>query len=213
MASDRAYTALLSHLSTYPPRLPLSTIQSALGHHLANTGGPTPTPLAAIAVTSTLYLTQPFTHDRLQSLLTAFRYAAHLKYRAVLTEIETRTVGQALLGLSAERIIGQWVGEVLEGIQGAHPTLRLASCNGLLLGVEDIRIGNKTEHKKGVDVGSVRSSLEDEAVVSLAEVMDTYAYGFGTSPSGAVEEWEKEFQPAGRGTFEVIQNLIIINDS
>ena len=97
-------------------------------------------------------------------------------------------------------MIGQWVSDVLKGIHGGHPVLRLASCSGLLLGIEDLRIGNKGEKEQEIDVGNAKTGVENETVVALAEVMDTYAYAPGTVPSG-VEEWEKEFQPAGQGTF------------
>ena len=104
-------------------------------------------------------------------------------------------------------MIGQWVSDVLKGIHGGHPVLRLASCSGLLLGVEDLRIGETGEKEQGIDVGNARSGVENETVVALAEVMDTYAYAAGTVPPG-VEEWEKEFQPAGQGRF--ILKIVII---
>ena len=49
-------------------------------------------------------------------------------------------------------------------------------------------------------MGNAITGVENETVVALAEVVDTYAYATGTVPPG-VEEWEKEFQPAGQGTF------------
>lgn len=100
-----------------------------------------------------------------------------------------------------QTVISQWLADILKGIQGGHPVLRLASCSGLLLGVEDLRIGRRSEKKEGIDVGSTRSLVEDETVIALAEVMDTYSHSLnsGVSPSG-VEEWEREFEPAGQGT-------------
>ncbi len=48
--------------------------------------------------------------------------------------------------------------------------------------------------------GPERFGVEDETVVALAEVMDTYAHSFNSiSSTTGVEEWEKEFQPAGQG--------------
>ena len=97
-------------------------------------------------------------------------------------------------------MIGQWVSDVLKGIHGSHPGLRLASYSGFLLGVEDLRIGERREKEQGIDVGNARTGVENETVVALAEVMDIYAYATGTDPHG-VEKWEKEFQLAGQGTF------------
>ncbi|KAF8969004.1 hypothetical protein BDZ97DRAFT_1797362 [Flammula alnicola] len=195
---DRGYTILLSHLHNTASNLPLSTIQGALAHQLA-TISPLPTPLAATAITSPLYLSQPFTHAKLQSFSTAFRHATHLKYRALVDSAKTRSKIQALLGRSMQVVMGQWVTDVLKGVHGGHPVLRLASCSGILLGVEDLKLGEKSEKREGIDVGCARSEVEDETVVALAEVMDTYAYGFGSGASSiGVEEWEKEFQPAGQ---------------
>jgi hypothetical protein len=197
--TDRGYTILLSHLHSPTSKLPLSTLQGALAHHLA-TVSPLPTPLAATAITSPFYLSQPFTYEKLQSFSTAFRHASHLKYRALVDAAKTRSRMHALLGSSMQATMGQWVMDVLQGVHGGHPVLRLASCSGLLLGVEDLKAGEKSEKQEGIDVGTARFAVEDENVVALAEVMDTYAYGFtsGTSLNG-VEEWEKEFQPAGQG--------------
>ena len=44
-------------------------------------------------------------------------------------------------------MIGQWVSDVLKGIHGSHLGLRLASYSGLLVGVEDLRIGERREKK------------------------------------------------------------------
>lgn len=208
-SQDRGYTILLSHLHNTTSQLPLSTLQGALAHHLA-TAWPLPTALAATAISSPFYLSQPFTYDKLQSFSTAFRHAAHLKYRALADAAKTRSTVSTLLGRSMQTTMSQWVSDVLKGVQGGHPVLRLASCSGLLLGVEDLRVGEKSEKKEGVDVGSARSGVEDETVVSLAEVMDTYAYGFSSSPSSSgIEEWEKEFQPAGQGEFFLSNRLRI----
>lgn len=108
-----------------------------------------------------------------------------------------------MLGRSRESVLAQWATDVLRGIQGGHPVLRLAACGGLLLGVEDVRIGEKPEKEEGIDVGNVRFALEDETVVSLAEVMDTYSSNSTAGrefATNGVEEWEKEFHPAGQGS-------------
>jgi hypothetical protein len=106
---------------------------------------------------------------------------------------KSRSKLSTLLGSSIQVVIGRWVSDVLKGIHGGHSVLRLASCSGLLLGVEDLRIGEK-DKEEGIDVGNARSRVEDETIIALAEVMDTYASAAGT-------DWEKEFQPAGEGTF------------
>ncbi|KAJ3512387.1 hypothetical protein NLJ89_g3553 [Agrocybe chaxingu] len=170
--------------------------KAPLAHHLAAIS-PLPTPLAATAISSPFYLTQPFTYEKLQSFSVAFRYATHLKYRALSDAAKLRSKLRTILGRSLQAVIGQWVTDVLQGVQGGHPVLRLAACSGLLLGVEDLKISQKGEKRDGVDVGSARTGVEDETVVALAEVMDTYAYSLGSQSNG-VEEWEREFQPAGQ---------------
>lgn len=202
MASqDRGYTILLSHLHSPTSKLPLSTIQGALAHYLVVTR-PLPTPLAATAITSPFYLSQPFTYDKLQSFCVAFRHATHLKYKALVEATKTRSKLQTLLGRTVQSAMGQWVTDILQGIHGGHPVLRLSSCSGLLLGIDDLRIGGKGDGENGIDVGTSRFAVEDEVVVALAEVMDTYSHGFrsGSSTTG-MEEWEKEFQPAGQGGY------------
>lgn len=191
-ASERV---LLSHLHNAATTLPLPTIQGALAHHLS-TATPLPTPLAATAITSPFYLSQPFTHNKLQSFSTAFRHATHLKYRALVDAAKARSRFRTVLGRSMEAVIGQWVSDILKGIQGGHPVLRLSACTGLLLGLEDLKVGEKGE---GVDVANARPGLEDETVVALAEVMDSYASTVSSGSTPGVEEWEREFQPAGHG--------------
>ena len=80
-------------------KLPLSTIQGALAHNLA-TGMPLPTPLSAGAISSPLYLSQPFTNDIFQSFSTSFRHATHLKYRALVDTEKSRLKLSSLLGKS-----------------------------------------------------------------------------------------------------------------
>jgi len=59
----------------------------------------------------------------------------------------------SILGRSKESALAQWVTDVLKGAQGGHPLLRLAACGGLLLGVADVKEGEK----EGIQVGSARS--------------------------------------------------------
>jgi hypothetical protein len=95
------YTILLTHLhNNTSSKLPLSTIQGALAHHLA-TALPLPTPLAATAISLPPHLSQPFTNEKLQSFSTAFRHATHLKYRAFADAVNSRSTLSTLLGKSA----------------------------------------------------------------------------------------------------------------
>ena len=195
------YTILLSHLHNPATNLAVSTIQGALAYQLANVS-PLPTSLVALTISSPFYLSQPFTYPKLNSLCTAFRHAIHLKYRALVESHKHRSTIGSLFGRTLRTALGQWVTEVLKGLQGGHAVLRLASCTGLLLGIEDLKVGESDDNMKGIDLGNAaRFAVEDEIVVAVAEVMDTYASGFGSSSSNGIEEWEKEFQPAGQGKF------------
>ncbi|KAF9523889.1 hypothetical protein CPB83DRAFT_647670 [Crepidotus variabilis] len=203
-------TALLSHLHNPASTLALQTLQGALAHHLSETT-PTPTPLAATAISSPFYLTQPFTHAKLQSFSTAFRHATHIKYRALLEDSKKRLTLRTILGRSRETLFGQWVSDVFQGIQGGHPVLRLAACSGLLQGVEDVKIGGNPAEKDGLIIGSPRSAVENETIVALAEVMDTYSTTPNTQSSNSIEEWEREFQPAGQDVLSLA--LILASQS
>jgi hypothetical protein len=206
---DRAYSNLLAHLHNVTPSLPLTTIQSALAHYLAHLS-PLPTPLAASAVSSALYLAQPFTNEKLQSLLTAFRHATHLRYRKQKDDIASRSSLGNLFSRSLNVALGQWMDDVVEGIQGGHPVLRLSSLSGLLLGIHDLELEAKKQadgdHARSINLGSARNNVEDELIVAVAEVMDTYSCVLAPASSG---EWEKEFQPTGRGTFSPLQDCHI----
>lgn len=198
-SNDRGYSILLSQLHTTDSRLPLATIQAALSHHLAS-ASPVPTPLAATAISSPYYLTQPFTYEKLQSFSIAFRHASHLKYRNTAKAFKSHSMLRTYLGHSMQAIMAEWVTEVLKGIQGGQSVLTLVASSGLLLGIEDLKIGGKGREKEGIDVGNARWGVEDETIVALAEVMDVYASGLSSSSSSTgIEEWEKEFQPAGQG--------------
>ena len=48
---------------------------------------------------------------------------------------------RSLFGRTLRTALCQWVTEVLKGLQGVHAVLRLASCTGLLLGIEDFKVG------------------------------------------------------------------------
>ena len=107
-SSDRGYAILLTHLHNTSSKLPLSTIKGALAHHLA-TVLLLPTPLAAAAILLPLYLSQPFTNEKLQSFSTAFKHATHLKYRALVDAVNSRSTLSTLLGRSMQAVIGEWV--------------------------------------------------------------------------------------------------------
>jgi len=196
ISADSGYTILLLHLQNPVSILPPQTIQGAVAQHLA-TASPVPTPFAAIVISSPFFLSQPFTDSKLQSFSTAFRHATHLRYRTIIDGVKPKSTLTSILGRSKESALAQWVTDVLKGVQGGHPLLRLAACGGLLLGVEDVKGGEK---EQGIQVVSARSAVEDEIVLAVAEVMDTYPSTARSGPTAhEVEEWEREFQPAGQG--------------
>ncbi|KXN93401.1 hypothetical protein AN958_00325 [Leucoagaricus sp. SymC.cos] len=204
---DRAYSNLLAHLHKATPSLSLTTIQSALAHYLANLS-PLPTPLAASAVSSPLYLTQPLSNEKLQSLLTAFRHATHLRYRKQRDDFKNRSRLGNIFSKSLAAALGQWVDDVVKGIQGGHPVLRLSSLSGLFLGIHDLeaeakRQANETGSQP-LHLGGSRNIVEDELIVAVAEIMDTYSYGF---TEGSSEDWEREFQPMNR---EILTLALVI---
>ncbi|KAJ6509021.1 hypothetical protein C8R45DRAFT_462923 [Mycena sanguinolenta] len=181
--SSPGYANLLAHLHNPSTGLPLPTIQSALAHHLAKLS-PLPTPLAASIVSSPLFSVHPFSHQKLQTLFTAFRHATHLKYRDSKDTDKNKSVVGAVFSRGTAARVKQWTGAVLKGIKGGQPILRLACCGGLLAGLEDLK---NAEH---LEIG--RSQLEDEVVISVAESIDVYSH-VASSTSG----WEAEFQPKG----------------
>ncbi|KAJ6512070.1 hypothetical protein C8R47DRAFT_1291837 [Mycena vitilis] len=181
--SSPGYANLLAHLHNPSTSLPLQTIQSALAHHLAKLS-PLPTPLAASIVSSPLFSVHPFSHPKLQTLFTAFRHAAHLKYRDSKDAEKSQSVVGSVLSRGTAGRVKQWAGAVLKGIKGGQPILRLACCGGLLAGLEDLK--NAEQLQLG------RSQLEDEVVISVAESMDVYSHVASTAA-----EWEAEFQPVG----------------
>ncbi len=192
---DKGYTNLLAHLHNSSPALPLPTIQSALAHYLANLSLP-PTSLAATALSSALYTAQPFTHEKTHSLLTVFRHATHLKYRVLTEDSKSRSRVGKLFTKSLSAALGQWLDDVVKGIQGGHSILRLSSLSGLLLGIHDLELDAKNTMKHSIQLGNSRNGVEDELIVATAEVIDSYSYAFMSVPAGG---WESEFQPSGRG--------------
>ncbi|KAH7870943.1 uncharacterized protein C8R40DRAFT_1072933 [Lentinula edodes] len=187
--SSHAYTNLLQHLHRAQPALPLETIQSALAFHIAN-HSLVPTPLAATAITSPLFLSYPFTLSRLQTLSNSFRHAIHLKFTLLSGPRFT------FFERSISAHLAQWTKELIKGLQGGNPLLRLAAASGILLGLEDLRTQAKANSldvdSNSSDLASqdpvpnaTRAKVEDEVVIAFAEVMDQEGVG---------REWESEFQ-------------------
>jgi len=166
---------LLTHLRNQTPSVPLATLTAALAHHLA-VDQPTPTPLAAAAVSSPFFLAYPHTHERLQGLVTTLRHAVHLKHQALVKAREDGwTLSSTVFARTTHAALREWVRAVLRGLQGGLAIIKLACCTGLLLGLR--QLGDTIK----------MSEVEDEVVISLAEVLDNYTLGTG--------EWEKEFWP------------------
>ncbi|KAG5644890.1 hypothetical protein DXG03_007442 [Asterophora parasitica] len=169
-------TLLLTHLQNPNAGVPLQTLIAALAHHLA-VDRPTPTPLAAAAVSSPFFLVYPPTHERLQGLVTAFRHAVQLKHQALVKNAEEGwSVSRAIFSKGVEGGAREWVREVLKGLQGGRAAIRLACSVGLLLGLNGL-------HK----VDASNDKVENEIIIALAEVMDDYSLESG--------DWEKEFRP------------------
>lgn len=169
-------TLLLTHLQNTNPNVPFPTLIAALSHHLA-VDQPSPTPLAAAAVSSPFFVAYPQTHERLQGLVNAFRHAVHLKRKALAKDSEEGwSFSKAIFSKSVEAGVREWVRGVLRGLQGGQAVIRLACCVGLLLGVKQLG-----------ETGVSFAQVEDEVVIALAEVVDDYSIEVG--------EWEKEFWP------------------
>ncbi|OSX57300.1 hypothetical protein POSPLADRAFT_1157257 [Postia placenta MAD-698-R-SB12] len=159
--ADRGYLYILSYLHHPTAALTLSTVQSAVAHYLANIHQ-SPTSLTASVISSPLF--RRLSHDKLDVLCTAFRHAVQLKVKLLHDE------KRGLFARSVHYMTGEWVKDVLEGFRGGHSSLKLACCGGLLLGLEDV------EHELHARDGRMRRSVEEEVVLALAEVIDTYSY-------------------------------------
>ncbi|KAL4244684.1 hypothetical protein ABKN59_010246 [Abortiporus biennis] len=170
--TDRGYTSLLSHLNKSSTNLPLATFQVSVAHYLAHIQ-PTPTPFAATVISSPYF--RSFNHPKLEALSTAFRHALHFKIKLIKKE------STGMFSRSVRGRLGEWVIAVLKGLQGGEEILRLACCNGLLLGLGD------WEGELAAKEIKFRVRVEEELVVALAEVMELHPY---ISPSG----WESEFK-------------------
>lgn len=172
-----SYTTLLSHLhrpsSTSPP--PLQALQGLIVHHLSQLA-PSPTPLAAAIVSSSLF--RPFSFAKLDALSTSFRHAVHAKLRLLKDE------PSGLFSPSLNVRLANWSTSLLKGFEGGYAITRLACCSGLLLGLEDIL--PKLPAKKTV----VKSNVEDELILAFADVIDLFI---------SSDSWGKQFQPVTEG--------------
>ncbi|KAJ3762126.1 hypothetical protein EV360DRAFT_36356 [Lentinula raphanica] len=173
---NTAYSNLLLHLHRAQPTLPLETIQSALAFHIANQS-PLPTPLAATAITSPLFLTHPLNLSRLQVLSNSFRHALHLKY--------TLFSGprQGFFERSNSTRLTEWTSSLMKGLQGGDSLLRLAAASGVLQGLDDLHNSHPANAYPVLE--AIKAKVEDEVVIAFAEVMDQ---------EGVAREWESEFQ-------------------
>lgn len=175
MSVDRGYLNLVSHLSRTSSTAPIEAIHGSIAHYLARVQ-PSATPLAALVISSPLLRT--FSFASLDGLSTAFRHAVHLRIKV----LEDEPTGIFSRGLATR--MADWVGEVLKGLQGGYPVLRLACCSGLLQGLhdreKDLKMQNSTSRRR----------VEEEFVIALAEVLDL-------APSKP-DAWEAEFRSVAR---------------
>ncbi|KAI0373867.1 hypothetical protein BV20DRAFT_988973 [Pilatotrama ljubarskyi] len=181
--SDRGYVNLIRHLTRSTPTLPLETLQASIAHYLARPPLPnpgSPTPLVAAALSSPLF--RPHTHATLSALALAFRHAVHLRVGVLKEEAEKHNSSLLSRGVNVVARLARWTGEVREGFMGSEALVRLVCASGLLLGLEDweAELAMKEKEKKA------RTKVEEEAVLSLAEVVDEYA----REGSG----WETDFK-------------------
>ncbi|KAL6301960.1 hypothetical protein BKA93DRAFT_827783 [Sparassis latifolia] len=188
--TDRGYVYLLNHLYRPTSTLPLATVQASLAHYLAHLQ-PTPTSLAGTLVGSPLF--RPFAHAKLAALCAALRHA--LRIRVGLLRAESR--GVFVRGVGARTT--EWVGWVLEGLRGGHPVMRLVCCGGLLLGMEDL------DGVLHVREGKMRKEVEEEIVLALAEVIDTY------SRKESSADWEKDFRSEGQDSEDPLSLTLLIS--
>ena len=189
--TDRGYYNLLGHLSKASTTLPLETLQASIAHYLAHVQ-PTPTPLVALVISSPLFQQSlpasslassssqsnwtPYTN--LHSLSTAFRHAIHLKLNHLTSKPST------IFSRSFQSRVDEWVHAVLNGLQGGIPIFHLACASGILLGLEDWEVDFKLKEKEA----KVRRKVEEEVIVSLAEILELYPY------LSSANHWTSEFE-------------------
>ena len=183
--SDRGYINLIRHLTRTTSTLPLATLQASIAHYLARP--PVPIPGSPTALTATVLgspVFSPYTYVKLAALAVAFRHAVHLRIAVHKAEAE-QSPGSILppsRGVDVVARLGRWVRATLEGFAGSAAVIRLACASGMLLGLQDWEAELKVAEKEP----RVRAKVEEEVVLALAEVVDTYA----REGSG----WEKDFK-------------------
>lgn len=175
--SGRGYFNLLNHLARPATALPLKTLQASIAHYLAYVQ-PSPTPLAGSVVSSPHF--RSLSHAKLDALQTAFRHAVHFKIKL----LEESKGGLFTLGINSR--VSAWISDIIEGLNGGNAVLRLACTSGLLLGLGD------WESQLTARKGKMWTRVEEEIIVSLAEIMEFHAH-----PPTA---WEREFALDSEGT-------------
>lgn len=132
-------------------------------------------------------------HAKLESLSTAFRHALHLKVKALKTEAEQSGF---IFGRGWKGRLAEWVQGVMKGLQGGEEMLRLSCYTGLLLGLGDWEVDLDAKESR------MRRKVEEELVISLAEVMELY-------PHKTSLGWEHEFKvgsgPQDAGVYILIR--------
>ncbi|KAF9236500.1 hypothetical protein BU15DRAFT_89117 [Melanogaster broomeanus] len=166
---------------------PLPTLQGLIVHYLSQLA-PSPTPLAATLVNSSLF--RPFSLAKLEALSTSFRHAVHAKLRILKEE------PSGIFSPSLNARLNAWSSSLLKGLEGGHAVTRLACCSGLLLGLEDIlpRLSAKQR--------DVKASVEDELILAFADVIDLF-----TSSTS----WGTEFQPVTEGGEDALTLSLIVS--
>ena len=181
--SDRGYINLIRHLTRTTSTLPLETLQASIAHYLARPPVPVPgTPTSLTATTLGSPLFRPYTYQKLNALLVAFRHAVHLRFAVHKEEAEQHPGGLLTRGVDVTARIAKWVRVMLEGFRGRVAIVKLACASGLLLGLEDWEAELEVKRKDA----RVRAKVEEEVVLALAEVVD----GYTATGSG----WEVDFK-------------------
>ena len=102
-------------------------------------------------------------------------------------------------GVNVVARLGRWIRATLEGFAGSAAVIRLACASGMVLGLQDW----EAELKVAVKESRGRAQVEEEVVLALAEVVDTYA----KEGSG----WESDFKQSmqAQGVAEGVFLLLV----
>ena len=173
---------------------------------------------------------------RLEMLLKAFRRAVHYKVHALLgkpdpanpsassSSSSSQGLLSAVFSLPMESKLSTWTREVLNGLQGGPSVVRFTCLGGLLLGLEDLdrrKAARKAGHVIDTDgTGEVdevvavrrrtRGKVEEEVIVALAEVMETYPLPLGDhfmNDGRQRSDWESEFTHNTSGTTGISESI------